>query len=597
MSEVKSTETTSAIDAIEVGSIWAGKYIIDEELGADREYGRSFLARHKYLKRKVYLKILKSVVGGQRASDEPDPLFKEMSRASDASGNIETVFDSGIYNGLSYIEIQWFDGDYFKNLDEARVRREAVKDWSDFFLYMSIIAKALSRAHHYDIYHKNLMWRYLFKKDVSGEPVLAGFGHTARLSENPNEASLGLSAGAVGYLSPQHVSGLYRPDGDSLEVEDRIDIDSQLVTTERRQEFVKGDIWAFGATMYHLITGQTIHAEDTLEGAEKSLAKGVNLSLLESKVEGQFLDDIRVFLQECLQVGGGYQSMADLVPVLERLEGQAKGLSEDLKFWPTKGKHWFKDDREHTIPKHTFDYNDKRSKEETRNYLRSLSVLMYKFFDDWWECPQFYAALKGFVGYHALCHNIDNPAAEKVPTYASIILIFASTINSPEDLLLLQSLDNKIWRSLNENTIFDLKIETSNGSGSPEKLDENKETLASALMLFHDLFKSLSVLEGLKEGGSAIEGVSFDRLDQGELSFQLKFYSQKLLDGVSGSDGLDEAIDPPGTVTKNILDLNDYLSRWKTPAVFIALEGSADKGTSQLIIRNVSKVRKVPVFE
>jgi transcriptional regulator with PAS, ATPase and Fis domain len=287
----------------------------------------SYKAEHRITKRKCYLKVLKKLSDEDSENinylkkEAEEQVFLYIATKMSTLGqheHIETVWDVVESPEGNYIDLEWFDGDYYfnpYNQNGSRKKKSLASSKSseqrEFLNDMVLFAKALAFAHEENFPHGSLMWRYFFKRKTgerSTAPVLAGFGHAASYSEKkvsgkstPErcEAEYLISTKGVGYLSKEQLSF-----PDKCQQAQEQGRGSYIVTnsgfkykpTTDNQKvwdlFIKGkkqsDIWAFGATMYHFLTCETIHdCKDDFTEAVKSLE-------LESAVNAEkyFMDNI-----------------------------------------------------------------------------------------------------------------------------------------------------------------------------------------------------------------------------------------------------------------------------------------------------------------
>ena len=217
-----------------------GPYEIVSPLGAGA-MGEVYRARDKKLDRDVAIKVLPESVAA-----DPDTLarFEREAKAVAALShpNILSIFDFGTHEGTAYVVMELLEGKTLRErLDEGPIPQKLAVD------YALQIVKGLSAAHEKGIVHRDLKPRNLFvMKD--GHVKILDFGLAKRIEAiaSGEETSAPTAAqhtmpgtvmGTVGYMSPEQVRG--------LPVDHR------------------SDIFAFGAILYELLSGERAFKRDT----------------------------------------------------------------------------------------------------------------------------------------------------------------------------------------------------------------------------------------------------------------------------------------------------------------------------------------------
>src|SRR5215472_8086471 len=212
-----------------------GQYEILSLLGAGA-MGEVYRARDSRLNRDVAIKVLPGL------SSEPDRLirFEQEARATAALNhpNILAIFQMGTYAGVPYMVTELLEG---KTLAES-IRggplpaRKAID-------YGVQIAHGLAAAHEKGIVHRDLKPDNLFVTKDSRIKIL-DFGlakivqpKDGLLTSVPTVTLAGVALGTIGYMSPEQVRGL---------------------ATDHRS-----DIFAFGAILYEMLTGQRAFQKPT----------------------------------------------------------------------------------------------------------------------------------------------------------------------------------------------------------------------------------------------------------------------------------------------------------------------------------------------
>jgi len=272
-----------------------GEYEVQSLVGAGG-MGEVYRAHDRRLRREVAIKVLPRFV-----SSDPDRLrrFEQEARAAAALNhpNILAVYQLGTYEGTPYLVSELLDGETLRQqLQRGRlpVRRAIDCDVQ--------IARGLAAAHEKGITHRDLKPENLFvAKDGRVKILDFGLAKLTRSDSNPShtaptlssETDPGIVMGTVGYMAPEQVRGQ---------------------TADHR-----ADIFAFGAILYEVLTGQrafrkptsveTMNAIINEEPASlSSLAPGVPLAL-------------QRIVQRCLEKSPEqrFQSAHDLAFALEAL--------------------------------------------------------------------------------------------------------------------------------------------------------------------------------------------------------------------------------------------------------------------------------------
>ena len=201
-----------------------GDYELIEQIGRGG-MGMVYRARQRNLGREVAIKLLSA---GQRASDElVESLRREAQNAALLQHpNIVVVHEMGEHGGLIYFAMQL-------------VRGRSLAQWlaADGFLpprraaeLLRIVAEAVDYAHRLGVLHLDLKPGNILI-DEQGLPLIADFGLARRLEQALDMANERVS-GTPSYMAPEQaqVSG--------------------------RTLSPATDVWALGAVLYELLTGQ-----------------------------------------------------------------------------------------------------------------------------------------------------------------------------------------------------------------------------------------------------------------------------------------------------------------------------------------------------
>ena len=196
-------------------------YIIVEELGRGG-MGIVYKAEDTKLKRIVALKFLRA-----EALEDEELKIRFLREAQAAAAlnhpNICTVYEIDEDNGISFIAMEWMEGQSIK--EKIKVRPLDLDEAFDIAIQAG---RGLQTAHekgitHLDIKSANLMLT------AQGQLKVMDFG-LAQLGDHSQLTKTGASLGTPAYMSPEQAEG--RP-------------------ADRRS-----DIWALGVVLYEMVSGQ-----------------------------------------------------------------------------------------------------------------------------------------------------------------------------------------------------------------------------------------------------------------------------------------------------------------------------------------------------
>ena len=206
-----------------------------------------YRARDPRLGRDVAIKILPAAV-----SSDPERLarFEQEARAAAALNhpNILAVYDIGSVDGVAYVVSELLDGETLRDaLSHTPVSTRQAID------YATQIAHGLSAAHEKAIVHRDLKPENVFVTRDGRVKILdfglakligpAEAGHYATgtggsmMPTTPMGTATGMIVGTVGYMAPEQVRG------------QKVD--------------PRADIFAFGAMLYEMLTGERAFLGET----------------------------------------------------------------------------------------------------------------------------------------------------------------------------------------------------------------------------------------------------------------------------------------------------------------------------------------------
>ena len=202
-----------------------GGFLIERRLGMGG-MGEVWLAHQTAMDRKVALKILSPALTGSPGFVTRFMAEVKMS-AKLEHPNIVTAHDAGVEDGIYYLAMTYVDGvelDDRLSIDKTIPEQEALK-------IVRNIAEALKyswdefKILHRDIKPSNIML------DGRGNAKLMDMGISKSMSENRDLTMTGMIIGTPYYMSPEQARA-----------------DSELDS--------RSDIYALGATLYHMVSGE-----------------------------------------------------------------------------------------------------------------------------------------------------------------------------------------------------------------------------------------------------------------------------------------------------------------------------------------------------
>ncbi len=208
----------------------------------------------------------------KNASDKKDLLerfkneVKIMSKLKHS--NVTGYIDSGTYNDCPYLVMEFVDG---VDLEEYMVTRGKIPMKS--FIGMAFdLASAISELHKNHIYHRDIKLKNVLYDSKTGKIKLSDFG-IAKLPDSVHTTQDGFIVGTPIYLAPEIFLG----------------------ETATQQS----DIYSYGATLYHLLTGSPpFVAETSIELFKKhSIEKPVSVDSFRHDVPPGWND---LIVEKCL---------------------------------------------------------------------------------------------------------------------------------------------------------------------------------------------------------------------------------------------------------------------------------------------------------
>jgi serine/threonine-protein kinase len=211
----------------------AGRYRIEREIGRGG-MATVFLARDTRHDRNVAVKVLDSDLGAVLGAERF--LAEIKVTANLQHPNLLPLFDSGAVDGLLYYVMPFIEGESLRH----RLDREKQLPVSEAVQIAVGIAKALAFAHARGVIHRDLKPENVLLQ--AGQPLVADFGIALAVSNagGTRVTQTGLSLGTPQYMSPEQATGDRTVDG-------------------------RSDIYALGAVLYEMLTGEPPHTGVTVQ--------------------------------------------------------------------------------------------------------------------------------------------------------------------------------------------------------------------------------------------------------------------------------------------------------------------------------------------
>jgi len=218
-----------ALQDLTIGSTFAGRYLVIEELGKGG-MGKVYKAIDKKVDEKVAVKLLNLEVA---ANEEVLERFRnELKLARRISHrNVCRMYDLSEAEGIPYLTMEYVSGEDLKTL----MRRIGPFTVGKTMHVARQICKGLAEAHRLGVVHRDLKPQNIMI-DREGNVRIMDFG-IARSIEGKGITTAGVVLGTPEYMSPEQV--------------DAKDLD------------LRSDIYSLGIILYEMLTGQVPFTGDT----------------------------------------------------------------------------------------------------------------------------------------------------------------------------------------------------------------------------------------------------------------------------------------------------------------------------------------------
>jgi eukaryotic-like serine/threonine-protein kinase len=208
-----------------LGAALADRYVIEREAGAGG-MATVYLAHDVRHDRKVALKVLRpelaAILGGER-------FLKEIRLTANLQHpHILPLHDSGEADGTVFYVMPYVEGESLRD----RLMREKQLPVDDAVRIASEVADALEHAHAHGIIHRDIKPENILL--YGGHALVADFGIALAASKSDGATRMtetGMSLGTPAYMAPEQAMG-------------------------EREISPKADIYALGATLYEMLSGE-----------------------------------------------------------------------------------------------------------------------------------------------------------------------------------------------------------------------------------------------------------------------------------------------------------------------------------------------------
>ncbi|MCZ6754461.1 MAG: tetratricopeptide repeat protein [Gemmatimonadetes bacterium] len=220
----------TSIETLAPGARLGSRYEIDSILGVGG-MGVVYRARDLTLERDVALKVIRPDMANQPGAMER--FRREIQLASKVTHkNILRIHDLGEIDGLSYISMNFVEGETLKQL----MKREKVVPVDRSVSLAVQFCEALHAAYEVGVVHRDLKPANILL-DEDGVPYIADFGLSRSMETGQTMTAAGTILGTIDYMSPEQARG---------------------ETPDHR-----GDIYSLGIILYQMLTGNLPFQADT----------------------------------------------------------------------------------------------------------------------------------------------------------------------------------------------------------------------------------------------------------------------------------------------------------------------------------------------
>jgi serine/threonine protein kinase len=284
---------------------YLGDYEILEEVGRGG-MGIVYRARQTSLDRLVALKL---ILQGKLASQESVRRFRREAEAVAQLDhpNIVPIYEVGEYDGMQYFSMKLVQGNSLGQIGHLFASsRDAAR-------LVAKVARAVDYAHRCGVVHRDLKPDNILI-DSAQEPHVTDFGLARRFTGTGTLTLSTTIAGTPSFMAPEQATG------------------ATLITTAV-------DIYAIGAVLYYLLTGEApFHAPTVLDTLRQVVEKEPGRP---SDLRPGVDPDLEAIALRCLakQPASRYRTAADLADDLQRFIEGKPTLARPIT-WPQRINRW-----------------------------------------------------------------------------------------------------------------------------------------------------------------------------------------------------------------------------------------------------------------
>lgn len=281
-----------------------GRYQLIEPLGKGG-FGFVYLAFDPELSRNVAIKVPRW--DRQLKQSAIDRFLHEGRMLAQVNhSSIVQVFNAEIDGGIPFVVMEYIEGETLS----TRIKREGVLPIDVVLKLLLKLAEALKAAHQEGLVHRDFKPGNVIVRE-DGAIFLVDFGLALHDDLLPIELESKATSGTPGYMSPEQIRG-----------------ENHLISGQT-------DIWAFGITMYQLLTGRLPFKSDDRAKLTRAVvyAQPRPLRQLNDRVPKQLE---RICLR-CLEklMSERYSSMVDVIEELTAVESEL--MSDDTTTYLERG--------------------------------------------------------------------------------------------------------------------------------------------------------------------------------------------------------------------------------------------------------------------
>ena len=291
------TAPSSSAHKYLLGSVFAGRYAIIEELGKGG-MGKLYRVLDLKLQEEVALKIIKpEIVSDKETIDRFGNELKLARRISHK--NVGRMYELMEADGTHYITMEYVPGQDLKGL----IRQSGRLSVETSLSIARQVAEGLAEAHRLGIVHRDLKPGNILI-DREGTAKIMDFG-IARSLRAQGMTVQGLIVGTLAYMSPEQAEG--------------------------REIDARSDIFAFGCVLYEMLTGKIAFGREMNAQTIAAVLHEDPAPVSEAGVD--IPEELQKLLGRCLEKDPGrrFPSMAEVVRLLDEVGKGASRSERDAR--------------------------------------------------------------------------------------------------------------------------------------------------------------------------------------------------------------------------------------------------------------------------